>query len=197
MATLASQGDGASASDERAWEGCFLERLCETSNVTASAKAAGVDASTVYRLRRESARFAALWREALCEGYDNLEMDLLCRLRAGELEPARTAAAPAPARRGSAAAKAETNGKAEAPAEKKARTRSRRRFDNAVGLRLLMAHRATVSQEKARREDLDEEAVLASINAKIDRIKTREVAVANLLAQDGVYLVADEPGHEA
>jgi hypothetical protein len=37
---------------------------------------------TVYKTRRDDAGFAAKWRAALHEGYDNLEMDLLGHLRA-------------------------------------------------------------------------------------------------------------------
>lgn len=194
-ATSGSQRGRAPAPHERSWEARFLDRLCATSNVTASARAAGIDVSTVYRLRRESPDFAARWRDALCEGYDNLEMDLLHRMRTGEVEPPRAAgAAPAAGSPGKTRGKGVADGGA--PSARAKAQRGRRRFDNAVGLRLLMAHRATVSQERARREDLDEEAVLASINAKIDRIKTREVAMTRLLAEDGVHLVRDRASAE-
>jgi hypothetical protein len=59
----------------------FLEALAETSNVTASAMRANMPTQTVYKLRREDKRFAAQWREALFEGYDHLEMEVLCYLR--------------------------------------------------------------------------------------------------------------------
>lgn len=97
---------------ERGWVKPFLAALAETSNVSRAAKLAGVNASTVYDARRRNRAFAEKWQAALCEGYDNLEMDLLCRLREGELKPS--------------------------PGAK----RSTRSYDNAVALRLLMAHRA-------------------------------------------------------
>lgn len=62
----------------------FLEELARTSNVAAAAEAAEVGLGRVYRLRREDPDFARRWYAALAEGYDNLEMELLHRLRSGE-----------------------------------------------------------------------------------------------------------------
>ena len=47
----------------------FLAHLAQTSNVSASAKAAGVTTSPVYDLRKKSADFCAKWLAALSEGY--------------------------------------------------------------------------------------------------------------------------------
>ena len=66
----------------------FLELLAETSNVTAAATAASLSTGTIYRLRREDPAFARRWFAALAEGYDNLEMELLGPLRAGDSESA-------------------------------------------------------------------------------------------------------------
>ncbi len=63
------------------WRTPFLEALAETSNVTASAIRANVPLRTVYKARRGDAAFAAAWLVALHEGYDMLEMELLCYLR--------------------------------------------------------------------------------------------------------------------
>jgi len=63
------------------WRTYFLAALVETSNVTRSAERAGISVSRVYRVRREHPGFAAEWRQALCEGYENLEMELLGYLR--------------------------------------------------------------------------------------------------------------------
>ena len=62
----------------------FLTELAETSNVSAAAEAAQVSASKVYKLRRTDPDFARRWYAALAEGYDNLEMELLGRLRSGD-----------------------------------------------------------------------------------------------------------------
>jgi hypothetical protein len=72
----------------REWMRPFLAALAETSNVARAAKAAGVATSTVYDVRRKSRDFRARWQSALCEGYDNLEMELLGRLREGEIKRA-------------------------------------------------------------------------------------------------------------
>lgn len=66
------------------WREKFLACLAETSNVTASAECADISLSWVYRTKREDPAFAEHWLNALCEGYDHLEMELLCRLRTGE-----------------------------------------------------------------------------------------------------------------
>ena len=70
------------------WSQLFLAELAATSNVTASAKKAGIATSTAYDARRTKAEFNRAWQRALCEGYDHLEMDLLRRLRDGEVKPA-------------------------------------------------------------------------------------------------------------
>ncbi|MES2493477.1 MAG: hypothetical protein V4579_09390 [Pseudomonadota bacterium] len=66
------------------WRETFLACLAETSNVTAAAQCADISLSWVYKTKREDRDFAAAWLIALCEGYDNLELELLCRLRHGE-----------------------------------------------------------------------------------------------------------------
>ena len=68
------------------WERIFLNALAETSNVKEACELAVVSQSLVYKTRRENAEFARQWYVALAEGYDNLEMELLSRLREGRLE---------------------------------------------------------------------------------------------------------------
>ena len=69
---------------DKHWRTYFLQKLAETSNVTASAAYAGVATSRAYKTRREDAKFAAAWRAALFEGYQHLEMEVLGYLRAAE-----------------------------------------------------------------------------------------------------------------
>lgn len=66
------------------WREKFLACLAETSNVTASAECAEISLSWVYKTKREDRAFGEAWLAALCEGYDHLELELLCRLRHGE-----------------------------------------------------------------------------------------------------------------
>ena len=68
----------------RHWRGKFIAALAETSNVAAAAKAAGVAPGRPYKVRRMEPEFARQWQDALCEGYENLELEVLHRLRFGE-----------------------------------------------------------------------------------------------------------------
>lgn len=55
----------------------FLIHLAESSNISASAKAAGVERSAFYAEKRRLTSFAQAWQEALVEGYERIEADLL------------------------------------------------------------------------------------------------------------------------
>lgn len=57
------------------------------------------------------------------------------------------------------------------------------KMDVANALRLLTAHRETVAREKARRSKRDKASVLASLNAKIDKMRERKAAADLLLAE--------------
>ncbi len=131
------------------WSRIFLGELAATSSVSAAARLAGVSTFVVYETRRTDAEFNRAWQEALCEGYDHLEMGLLFRLRAGEVKPA------AGARRGV------------------------RQFDNATALRLLTAHREAVARQRAMRDNEDAGTILASLNAKLERMRERSLAGAH------------------
>lgn len=136
---------GESAAFQRQWRKPFLAELAATSNVAASARAAGISASRAYELRRQDPRFYREWQEALCEGYDHLEMSLLQRLREGEIKPA------AGAKRGV------------------------RVFDNATALRLLTLHRDSVVRQRAIRENRNSRAILDAIDAKLDKMRERSL----------------------
>lgn len=81
---IASEGQISDGAVSPQWRSDFLMALAETSNVTAAAATAGVKPGRAYKSKRNEPEFARLWREALCEGYDNLELELLHRLRFGE-----------------------------------------------------------------------------------------------------------------
>lgn len=130
------------------WSKVFLSELAATSNVSASARKAGVTTTTAYDARRTNAEFNRAWQRALCEGYDNLEMDLLYRLRTGEMKP------PTGSKRGA------------------------RAFDNATAYRLLAAHREAVGRQRAVRSNEDAEQIVLSINAKLEGMRQRMLASA-------------------
>ncbi|WP_211371601.1 hypothetical protein [Altericroceibacterium indicum] len=129
----------------RHWRTLFLDCLADTSNVSAAARAAGIDPARAYKVRREERGFALQWQASLLEGYANLEMETVCRLRMGAAKDGR-------------------------------------KFDIANALRLLAFHRENVLRERARQADEDEEAILASINAKIDQMRARQKAARDNLA---------------
>ena len=130
----------------RTWMPRFLAALAETSNVTRAAKLAQVSTSAAYDARRKRREFARQWQTALREGYDNLEMELLCRLRQGEVKP------PAGAKRGM------------------------RSYDNAVALRLLMAHRESAARERAMCANIDAAEIRASIDRKVAALRAQVLA---------------------
>jgi hypothetical protein len=69
----------------RHWRGLFLDCLAETSNVSEAARISGINPSRTYKIRREESDFAKEWLAALWEGYTHLEMEVLRRLREGDL----------------------------------------------------------------------------------------------------------------
>jgi hypothetical protein len=123
------------------WMRHFLAALAERSNVTFAAEMAAIKPALAYKVRREDPEFARRWQGALCEGYDNLEFELLDRLRNGVVSDDKG-----------------------------------RKFDNAVALRLLAAHRESVARERALRDNEDAAAVVAAIDAKIDAMRQRALA---------------------
>jgi hypothetical protein len=129
------------------WKAPFLAALAETSNVARAAKDAGLKGTAlVYEARRKSRDFAAKWQAALCEGYDNLEMELLRRLREGEIR--------------------------RAPGAKI----GVRTFDNATAFRLLMVHREAVAKERAVRANVSAAEVRVAIERKVTALKLEVLA---------------------
>jgi len=130
------------------WSKAFLAELAATSNVSAASRKAGIATATAYDARRHDAEFNRAWQQALCEGYDHLEMELLQRLRNGEVKPMSGA------------------------------KRGVRAFDNATAFRLLAAHRDTAGRQRAVRTHADSEAIIQSINAKLEAMRQRRLAAA-------------------
>ncbi|WP_226018159.1 hypothetical protein [Novosphingobium sp. FKTRR1] len=129
------------------WTRPFLAALADTSNVAAAARKAKIDPSTAYHRRRIDAEFNREWQVALCEGYDNLEMELLHRLRTGELKPAAGAA-----------------------------KRAGRSFDNATAFRLLVVHRESAARERALRDHVSAAEIRSVIDRKIEDLRQRVAA---------------------
>ncbi len=136
------------------WSKDFLAELAATSNVSAAARRAGITTTLAYDQRRCDPEFNRAWQSALCEGYDHLEMELLRRLRDGEIKPA-------------------------AGAKKGIRT-----FDNATALRLLAAHRESAARQRAIRSNEDSEAIIQSINAKLETMRQRRASTTEPAPSD-------------
>ena len=70
------------------------------------------------------------------------------------------------------------------------------KFDIPNALRLLAAHKESAAREKARRGKRDKATVLASLNAKLDKMRERRLAAEQLLAEGGVAKVDSENGND-
>ena len=77
-----------SASPGRHWRKRFLETLATTSNVNRAAEAANIPLARAYSTRRAEPDFARAWQAAIDDGYLNLEMEVIRRLREGDLTTA-------------------------------------------------------------------------------------------------------------
>jgi len=139
----------------RVWRKPFLAELAATSNVAASARKGGISTARAYEARRADAVFYREWQEALCEGYDHLEMSLLQRLREGEIKPASGA------------------------------KRGARVFDNGTAFRLLLAHKESAARQRAIVQNRNSEAIIDSINAKIEKMRERRLAALPVPDESG------------
>ncbi|MEZ0497146.1 hypothetical protein [Sphingomonas sp. IW22] len=59
----------------------FLDVLASASNVRLAAREVGVNPASAYALKRRDPAFAALWQEAIEQGYDRLEQALIEKAR--------------------------------------------------------------------------------------------------------------------
>ncbi|KPP94101.1 hypothetical protein [Erythrobacter sp. HL-111] len=66
------------------WRERFIAELEQTSCVRLAAERAGVSPARAYRARKTEAEFDRAWGAALAMGYEDLEMEVLRRLRQGD-----------------------------------------------------------------------------------------------------------------
>ncbi len=69
----------------RHWRKRFLETLATTSNATRAVEVAKASLTRAYDARRAEPEFARAWPAAIADGYPNLEMEMIHRLRDGDL----------------------------------------------------------------------------------------------------------------
>jgi hypothetical protein len=77
-----------SSTPGRHWRKQFLETLATTSNVATAAERARVTLGRAHQTRRDEPEFARAWQAAIADGYLNLEMEVIRRLREGDLTTA-------------------------------------------------------------------------------------------------------------
>ncbi|MDB5696332.1 MAG: hypothetical protein JWN21_1875 [Sphingomonas bacterium] len=70
-------GHGASRVVTKRKRDIFLAELAITSNVQHACRVAGIDHSSTYKFRARDAEFAARWADAIEQGYQHLEAELL------------------------------------------------------------------------------------------------------------------------
>jgi hypothetical protein len=124
----------------------FLSALAETCNVSLAAREAGRKARVFYDLRRRDENFRGWWLEALREGYDLLEMEMVRRARFG------------------------------APKDifyLGRKTATTRIFNDATALRLLHFHRKTIEALRAREAapKVDAKALFDELAARLAEIE--------------------------
>jgi hypothetical protein len=70
----------------RYWRRRFIETLTATSNLQRAAEAAKVPLVRAYEIRRSDIEFARAWQAAIADGYVTLELEVIRRLREGDLK---------------------------------------------------------------------------------------------------------------
>lgn len=104
----------------------FLEELAATCNVTAAFTAAGMKSSSAWALRKRDAGFREAWDEAVAIAYERLELVMLDRAINGTKKPI-------------------------IRGDKEVATMTQ--YSDAVGIRLLQAHRETAMRVRERWDD--------------------------------------------
>lgn len=129
----------------------FLQALAGTCNVSLAARETGRSARCFYDLRRRDAGFRAAWAEALREGYERLEMEMLERARFGTRKHV--------FRQGR-------------------KTATIRVINEAVALRLLHLHRKTIERLRAadREPAPDAKAIFDELAARVAEIRAERAA---------------------
>ena len=129
----------------------FIAHLAMTSNVSESAREAGLHKKTVYRLYGRDRAFARRWSEALAQGYEHLEMEMLARARFGTDSPVFHAG------------------------EKIGQVTH---YTDATALKLMITHKDAVARQRAYELGIDEDDVLRRLDAKLAEMTERRGAAA-------------------
>jgi hypothetical protein len=137
----------------------FLSCLAETCNVSEAAREVGRPTRIFYDLRRREPAFRAEWSEALRDGYDMLEMEMVHRARFG------------------------------APRDvfhKGRKTATTRVFNDSTALKLLHLHRKSIEQMRAAdgADRRDAKGIFDELAARVAEIRAENAAKAEESAGD-------------
>jgi hypothetical protein len=124
----------------------FLAELAATCNVTLALERVGMEKSSLYRLRRRSAKFRADWAEALRVSYAKLELELLDRAM---------------------------NGTVKTIVRGDGRTETIREYPNGIALALLKIHKDKVAEAEVEHDPVQIEEVRQRIMRKLAIVKQR------------------------
>lgn len=131
----------------RAKEELFLSVLAQTCNVTRACEAAGVGVTSVYRRKKENARFRGGWLGAIAIGYQQLELVLLERA---------------------------FNGVEKLVSVRGGEPRIMREYSNALAIALLKMHRDTATDAEFEMPADEIEEVRERLIRKLQRMKQRD-----------------------
>jgi len=197
------------AREQLRWEESFLSAIRAGHTNVRAAELAGVDRSTPYSRKGRSARFASDWRNALVASGRLPQSRKPAKRTAhwrkfflealAETSNIRAAAAQAnvPPQTAYRQRRADPEFRAQWYAAllegyehlemetlhrlRMGTDRDDPKFDIANALRLLALHKDTVARERALRDDEDEDAILAQLDAKIEAMRAREEEAARVL----------------
>lgn len=128
----------------------FLETLAATGNVTAAVEAVGMKESSVRALRKRDAGFGAAWDEAVMIAYERLELVMLERAINGTDRPI---------------------------VRSDREVAVMKQYSDAVGIRLLQAHRKTAMRARERAEHAcDPEEAFEVLKCRLAAMRERSVA---------------------
>jgi hypothetical protein len=81
-----ARSSGNNGAPGRSWRRRFIETLTATSNLQRAAETAKVPLARAYEVRRSDSEFARAWQAAIADGYITLELEVIRRLREGDLK---------------------------------------------------------------------------------------------------------------
>ena len=137
----------------------FLDALAESCNVSAAARAAGMDRSSAYDLKDRDPEFQRGWGKALEQAHGALEWDLLRDAKEGSVRTEMTI---------------------DPETGKPIKIKVTHNPDHRLGIRLYLSHKAEVAAFRvAAAVDQDRQAVAARVQARMEAVRALLLKAAN------------------